>query len=161
VHIATRAREGHKLDFKPKDPEYEAKVRESFVRQKVMGTFGASLTHISPGRSEVRLPFKEELTQQHGFLHAGVVASVMDSACGYATLSLAPPRGAVLAVEFKVNFLSPAVGDEFVARGAVVKAGRNLCTCTAEGLALSGGKEKLVATMLSTIMIVARPGLEG
>jgi uncharacterized protein (TIGR00369 family) len=149
------------LDFTPKNPDYEAAVRESFVRQKVMGTFGAELTHVSPGRSEVRLPFSEDLTQQHGFLHAGVVASVLDSACGYATLSLAPPRGAVLAVEFKVNFLSPAEGDFLVARAGVLRAGRNLSTCTAEGFSVANGNEKLVATMLSTIMTVIRPGLEG
>lgn len=149
------------MNLKPKDPDYEAKVRESFTRQKVMETFGASLTRLSPGRAEILLPFKEVLTQQHGFLHAGVVASVLDSACGYATLSLSPPNGAVLAVEFKVNFLSPATGDSFIARGKVLRAGRNLSTCTAEGFAVTSGREKLVSTMLSTIMTVIRPGLEG
>lgn len=150
-----------RLEFTPKDPDYAAKVRESFVRQKVMGTFGATLAHISPGQSEIQLPFREELTQQHGFLHAGVVASILDSACGYATLSLAPPRGAVLAVEFKINFLSPAVGESLVARGKVIRSGRSLSTCTAEGFMVSDGKEKLVATMLSTIMTVIRTGLDG
>jgi uncharacterized protein (TIGR00369 family) len=149
------------LNFIPKDPDFGNKVRESFARQKVMGTFGASLTELSPGRAEIRLPFSESLTQQHGFLHAGVLASVLDSACGYATLSLSPPNGAVLAVEFKINFLSPATGESFIARGKVLRAGRNLSTCTAEGFAATSGQEKLVATMLSTIMTVIRPGMEG
>ena len=147
------------MEHTPKDPDFEAKVRESFLRQRVMQAFGASLVRLSPGRSEVHLPIKESLTQPNGDLDAGVIASVLDSACGYATLSLSPPGGAVLAVEFKVNFISPATGEVFVARAEVIRTDGNLSTCTAGGFTTDSGKEELVAAMLSTIITVIRSGL--
>ncbi len=102
----------------------------------------------------MELPFRDDLTQQHGFLHAGVVAAIIDSACGYAALTLMPPDAAVLTSEYKVNLLSPAAGDAIIARGRVLKAGRTLIVTRGDAFALKGGEEKLVATMLATMMAV-------
>lgn len=131
---------------------FEQKVRESFGRQALMATLGAQLVSVAPGTVEISLPFDQSLTQQDGFIHAGVITSILDSACGYAALSVAPEKSEVLSVEFKVNLLSPAVGQSFVARAQVKRAGRTLTVCTADAFALNQGKEKLVATMVATIM---------
>lgn len=131
---------------------FEQRVRESFERQAFMATIGAQLTAVGPGGAEIRIPFSARLTQQNGFIHAGVITSILDSACGYAALSLAPEKAEVLSVEFKVNLLSPAVGESFVARAQVKRAGRTLTVCTADAFALNQGNEKLVATMQATIM---------
>jgi uncharacterized protein (TIGR00369 family) len=131
---------------------FEQKVRESFGRQSLMATIGAELVSVMPRAVEIRLPFHQKLTQQDGFLHAGVVTSILDSACGYAALSVAPENAEVLSVEFKVNLLSPAVGEFFAARAQVKRAGRTLTVCTADGFALNKGNEKLIATMQATIM---------
>ena len=120
-----------------------------------MKTLGAELTRVAPGVVDITLPFREDLTQQHGYLHAGVVTTVLDSACGYAALSLMASGTAVLAVELKVNFVAPAVGDKIVARGRVVKSGRTITVCSGEAHATSEGSDKLVASMLSTVMAVA------
>lgn len=142
-------------DFVPKDPGYEARVRESFARQRVMETFGARLLRVAPGEVEIGLAFSDALTQQHGYLHAGVVAAVVDSACGYAALSLTPAGAEVLSIEFKLNLLSPAAGESFAARARVVRAGRNVTVCSGDLFARAGGgAEKLVATMLGTMMTV-------
>jgi len=131
---------------------FEQKVRESFGRQALMATIGAELVSVMPGAVEIRLPFHQKLTQQDGFLHAGVVTSILDSACGYAALSVAPENAEVLSVEFKINLLAPAVGEFFAARAQVKRAGRTLTVCTADGFALNKGNEKLIATMQATIM---------
>jgi len=131
---------------------FEHKVRESFGRQALMATIGAQLVSVAPGAVEIRLPFGRHLTQQNDFLHAGVITSILDSACGYAALSVAPERAEVLSVEFKINLLAPAVGESFIARAQVKRAGRTLTVCTADALALNQGNEKLVATMQATIM---------
>jgi uncharacterized protein (TIGR00369 family) len=131
---------------------FEQRVRESFERQAFMATIGAQLTAVGPGGAEIRIPFSARLTQQNGFIHAGVITSILDSACGYAALSLAPEKAEVLSVEFKVNLLSPAVGESFVARAQVKRAGRTLTVCTADAFAVNHGNEKLVATMQATIM---------
>lgn len=142
-------------DFEPRDPDYERRVRESFARQRVMETLGARLLSVAPGGVEVGLGFREDLTQQHGYLHAGVVAAVVDTACGYAALTLAEAGSEVLSIEFKLNLLSPAAGESFVARGRVVRAGRNITVCTGDLFALKGGgEEKPVAAMLATMMTV-------
>src|ERR1051325_603513 len=112
-------------DFSPQDTDFEARVRASFARQRVMETIGARLLRVAPGEVEIGLEFREDLTQQHGYLHAGVVAAVVDSACGYAAMSLAPAGAEVLSIEFKLNLLSPARGESFVARAAVKRAGRS------------------------------------
>jgi uncharacterized protein (TIGR00369 family) len=141
-------------DFTPQDTDFEARVRASFARQRVMETIGARLTRVAPGEVEIELPFREDLTQQHGYLHAGVVAAVVDSACGYAAMSLAPAGAEVLSIEFKLNLLSPARGRRFLARASVKRAGRNITVCTGDLYAHEGSSEKTVATMLATMMIV-------
>jgi uncharacterized protein (TIGR00369 family) len=130
----------------------EERVRRSFSNQAFMSTLGAKLTVVGEGVVEIRLPFSSKLTQQHGYLHAGAVTAVMDSACGYAALSLAPDDKDVLTVEFKQNLLAPAVGDALIAKGHVKRAGKTLTICTADAFAITDSGEKLVATMLATIM---------
>ncbi len=141
--------------FTPQDPQYEARVRASFAGQRVMETLGASLVRVEPGAVEIVLPFRADLTQQHGFLHAGIVATILDSACGYAAFSLMPADAAVLTVEYKINLLRPAAGERFAARARVVRAGQTLTVCSGDVFAQEGEEEKAVATMLATIMAVA------
>jgi len=147
----------------PRDPEYEKRVRASFARQAVMTTIGATLTEIAPGEVTIEIPFRPDLTQQHGFLHAGIVTSVMDSACGYAALSLMEPGAGVLSVEFKVNLLAPARGNRFRAVGRVVRAGRTVTVVSAELRVVDADADErgaLVAIMTGTMMTVRdRPGL--
>jgi uncharacterized protein (TIGR00369 family) len=145
--------------FAPQDPDFEARVRGSFARQQVMATLGASMTQVAPGEVEIQLPFRSDLTQQNGFLHAGIVTTIVDSACGYAAFSLMPLGVNVLTVEYKVNLLAPAVGALFAARGRVVKPGRTITVCTGDVVAVQDGRERLVATMQATMMAVpTRPG---
>jgi uncharacterized protein (TIGR00369 family) len=132
----------------------EKKVRASFGLQGLMSTLGAEMTSVRAGAVEIRCRFDARLTQQNGFLHAGVITSILDSACGYAALSVAPVECEVLTVEFKVNLLAPAVGEAFAARAAVKRAGRTLTICAADAFAVSGDGEKLIATMLATMMNV-------
>lgn len=138
----------------PRNPHYETYVRDSFARQIIMQTLGASLAEVAPGEVTIMLPFREDLCQQHGYLHAGVVTTIVDSACGYAALSLLPEGMEVLSVEFKINFLSPAKGTSFIAKGRVLKSGRTISVCTGDVFALDSayGEEKLVATMLTTVI---------
>jgi uncharacterized protein (TIGR00369 family) len=131
---------------------FEKKVRDSFNRQPFMSTIGAEMISVGSGRVEIRFPFSSKLTQQNGFVHAGAVTSIMDSACGYAALSVAPGGADVLSVEFKVNLLAPGIGESFVARASVKRAGKRLAVCTADAFAVKAGEEKLIATMLATIM---------
>jgi uncharacterized protein (TIGR00369 family) len=146
--------------FSAQDPRFEARVRASFACQQVMKTIGATLTRVSAGDVEIELPFRQDLTQQHGFLHAGIVTTIADSACGYAALSLMPPEASVLTVEYKVNLLSPARGMLMIARGRVLRPGRSLTVCSADVVALIDGKHKPVAAMLATMIAVnERPDL--
>ena len=119
-----------------------------------MKTLGISMESVSPGKVELKLPYNKDLTQQHGFIHAGIIATVLDSACGYAAFSLIPKDAAVLTVEFKINLLSPAKGEHFTAVGKVKKSGKNITVAEAEMLTFSEGKQKSVATMVGTIMAV-------
>jgi uncharacterized protein (TIGR00369 family) len=135
---------------------FEKKVRESFDRQHFMSTIGAKLISVGHGTVEIEFPFSPRLTQQNSFVHAGAITSVLDSACGYSALSVAPADAEVLSVEFKVNLLAPAVGETFVARAVVKRAGKTLIVCAADAFAIKSGDEKLIATMLATI-IVLRP----
>jgi len=149
-------------DFLPPDPLFESRVRASFARQQVMHTIGASLTIVEPGAVEITLPFREDLTQQHGFLHAGIVATILDSACGYAAFSLMAADKAVLSVEYKINLLAPAQGRYFIAKAQVKKAGRSLTVCTGDVWAYEAENPKLVATMTATMMAVQeRENLQG
>jgi uncharacterized protein (TIGR00369 family) len=145
--------------MQPSDPDFERRVRASFDRQRLMQTIGAKVDAVAPGRVELRLPYREDLTQQHGFLHAGTIAAVADSACGYAALTLMPADAAVLSIEFKVNMLAPAMGEAIVARGEVIRAGRTVMVCRADVVSITNGAEKLVAAMQGTMMVVRREGL--
>ena len=148
--------------FKPKNPDFEQRVVDSFNRQNAMQTVGASLTRVAPGEVVIQFPFNSSLTQQHGFIHAGIVSTVLDSACGYAAFSLMPDNAAVLTIEFKVNLLSPAQGEWFEAIGAVKKPGRNISVTEGELYAYQGGSRKLVASMVGTMMAVFdRDRIEG
>jgi uncharacterized protein (TIGR00369 family) len=141
-------------------PHVERRVRDSFSRQRFMVTIGARLARVEKGEVDIELPVRPDLTQQHGFVHAGVVASIADSACGYAALSLMDSDSAVLSVEFKLNLLAPAAGDRLIARGTVLKSGRTLTVCRADVVAHRGEETVLVATMQATMMSVRdRPGL--
>ncbi|HWB36741.1 MAG TPA: PaaI family thioesterase [Rugosimonospora sp.] len=135
------------------DPHFRAVVEESFKRQRHMATLGARLTSVRPGLVVLEAPFDPRFTQQNGFWHAGAVASLADSANGYAAYSLAPPNTDVLAVEFKINLLAPAQGERFRAEGRVLRPGRTLTVCFAEVWAHAATDEQLVATMLSTIIV--------
>ena len=149
-------------EAEPSDPAYEARVRQSFANQAVMATLGASLARVAPGEVDIELPNRPALAQQHGFLHAGILATILDSACGYAAFTLMPAEAAVLSVEFKINLLAPAAGDRFVARAHVIRSGRNLSVCQADGFAISAEGEKHVATMVATMMCVRdREGMRG
>ena len=137
-----------------RDPDYAARVRANFDRQSIMTTLGARMTSVGPGEVEIRLPFRADLCQQHGYLHAGVTTTLVDSACGYAAMTLMPAGGDVMTVEFKVNFLAPAAGREFVARGRVVRSGRRISVCTGEVVALGDAGETPVALMQATMTAV-------
>jgi uncharacterized protein (TIGR00369 family) len=139
----------------PRDPSFEVRVRDSFARQPMMRLLGAELTTVLPGEIEIILPFRADLTQQHGYVHAAAVAAIADSACGYAALTLMEPTQEVLSVEFKVNLLAPAVGEQFVAAGRVLRSGRTLTVCAADVHAERGGSRKLIAIMQAT-MIASR-----
>lgn len=144
--------------FEPLDPDFVTRVLEDFARQGLMATLGANLVDVGPGTVTTTLPFRADLTQQHGYLHAGVITAIVDSACGYAALSLLPVDVGVLTVEYKVNFLTPAVGSMFVARGRVTKPGRTITVCTDDVVVPdTGGRERHVATMPTTMMAVPPP----
>lgn len=150
------------MALKSETPDFEARLRASFARQRVMETLGAELAAIGPGSVVIELPFRADLTQQHGFIHAGIISTIADSACGYAAFTLMPPDAAVLTVEFKINLLAPAKGERFIARARVVRAGRTLSTCAADVVGVEHGEERVVATMLATVMTVLdRPSLSG
>jgi uncharacterized protein (TIGR00369 family) len=150
------------MPFQPQDPAFEARVRDSFARQRVMETIGARLVRVAPGEVDVEMPYRADLSQQHGFLHAGILSTVLDSACGYAAFSLMPADAAVLSIEFKTNLMAPARGELLIARAHVVRAGRTVTVCAADAFMVENGAEKHVATMLGTMMtLLARPGLSG
>lgn len=140
--------------FEPKDPDYAARVRASFARQAAMKTIGATLAAVEPGRVVIELPWAQALTQQHGFLHAGMVATGLDSACGYAGFSLMPANAGVLTIEYKINLLAPAQGQSFRMEGLVIKPGRTVSVTEGRAWAIDGGREKLIATMACTLMAV-------
>ena len=148
-------------NLRPEDPGFEARVRDSFRQQKIMATIGAALTRVAPGDVVIELPFRDDLTQQHGYVHAGIVTAIADSACGYAALSVAPPGVEVLTVEYKVNFLAPGRGTRFVARGRVIKPGRTISVCEATVVAVSGAAEVPVASMLATIIRSSKEARSG
>ncbi len=139
-------------DFTPAAPDFDERVRQSFARLTLMATIGARLARIAPGEVDIEMPVRGDLAQQHGYVAAGIVTAIVDTACGYAAMSLMPTGSEVLTVEYKVNFVSPARGERLLARGRVVKAGRALTVCAGEVHALAGAAPKPVATMLATMM---------
>jgi uncharacterized protein (TIGR00369 family) len=141
--------------FIPQDPNFAEKTRASFAQQGFMQYLGALMTLIEPGRCEIRVPFRPELSQQHGYFHAGVSGAIADSASGYAAYTLMPADSNVLTVEYKLNLVAPALGELLIARGQVIRAGRTLTICRADVHVVRDGAEKICATSLSTIMALA------
>ena len=142
-------------NHQPRDPEFEAKVRDSFARQGIMAHLGAMLQTVEPGLVEIAVPYRRELSQQHGYFHAGVVATVADSCAGYAAFSLMPAGSSVLSIEFKVNLIAPADGSLLVARGKVVRSGRTITVCTMEAEVEKDGKRTLCMVGQATMMCLA------
>src|SRR5882762_6264694 len=141
----------------PLNPSYAAEIKQSFARQRAMSLIGAELGRVEPGMVEITLPHRADLTQQHGYVHAGIVTTIADSACGYAAYSLMPAGSEVLSVEFKVNLLRPANGNEFLARAEVIKPGKTLTVVRADVFGISEtGKKELVATLQGTMFCIAR-----
>ena len=138
--------------MQPTDPNFADRVRDSFSRQGIMAHIGATLTRIEAGWCEIELPFRDELSQQHGFFHAGVVSTIADSAGGYAAFSLFPADSSVLTVEFKINLLAPADGEKMRATGKVIKSGRTLTICELQAFAVKDGSETLCAHGMATVM---------
>jgi uncharacterized protein (TIGR00369 family) len=148
--------------FQPKDPQFAERVRASFARQRTMQTLGVEIIRLDPGEIELAMPYEAAFTQQHGFIHAGIMATVLDSACGYAAFSLMPADAAVLTVEFKTSLLAPTKGERFLFRAHVVKPGRTLTVCDGRAFAVeNSADERLVATMNGTLMAVFdRPNIK-
>ena len=140
-------------------PGIADRVRRSFDKQRIMSTIGATLEHVADGEVHIALVVRSDLTQQHGYVHAGILATIADSACGYAALSVMPEDAAVLSIEFKINMLAPAEGTRLIARGRVIRPGRTIVVCRADVYAERDGAEKLVATMTGTMMVVKGRGL--
>jgi uncharacterized protein (TIGR00369 family) len=138
--------------FVPIDPNFDARVRESFARQRVMQSLGIVIERLAPGEIELAMPYAEAYTQQHGFMHAGIMTTALDSACGYAAFSLMPADADVLTIEFKTNLLAPAKGSRFTFRARVIKPGRTITVCDAQAYVYGDDGEKLVATMTGTLM---------
>ncbi len=139
----------------PTNPNYAADVARDFVRQGITQNLNAYLISVTPGQVEIGVDFRHDLTQQHGYLHAGVVTTIVDSACGFAAYTLMPPSSGVLTVEYKVNFMAPASGEKFIAVGRVVKAGKTLSVCQGEVFAVQNGERKTIAVMQATMMRMA------
>ena len=132
------------------------KVTESFLKQTIMSTFGATIESIEPGEVTIKLPFNEGLSQQDGFIHAGVITTIVDSACGYAAMTLMPEDARVLTIEFKSNFASPAIGDVFIAKGKVIKPGRSIMITSGDVHVHNNDEKqtKLVSLMQATMMVL-------
>jgi len=140
----------------PIDPVFEERVRTSFLRQGLINTLGGNITFLGPGELHLEAPFDERFTQQDGFLHAGIITTLMDSACGYAAYTLMPANSRVLTVEFKVNFLNPARGERFRAEGRVLKSGRTISVCEGKLYALENGQGSLAAMMQATMICLQK-----
>lgn len=142
------------MNFLPPDPNYINRVRDNFTLQGIMATLGAHILSVKPGAVEIALEPRPELSQQNGFVHAGAIATILDSACGYSAVSLMPADVDALTVEFKINLLRPAVGKRMIARGRVMKPGQTLSFCQGECYAETDQGEKLIATMQNTVMTI-------
>lgn len=144
------------MEYAVLDAKYADRIRSSFEKQGIMKTIGGRLTKVKPGEVNIEFPFSEAITQQHGFVHAGILTTVVDSACGYAANTLMSSESEVLTVEYKVNFLSPAVGNEFISVGRVVKPGRTISVCVGEVMVKEESGYKTVALMQATMMAVSK-----
>lgn len=142
------------MTFVAPNPDFAARVRDSFARQAAMQLIGAEMTAVAPGRCTIELPVRDDLGQQHGFVHGGVVGMIADSAGGYAAFTLMPVDASVLTVEYKINMLAPAQGERLIARGEVLKPGRKLSIVRADVYARSGSTETLIAAMQQTLMVM-------
>jgi len=138
------------------NPSFADEIKQSFAKQTIMGLIGAELTRVEPGLIEITLPYRADLAQQHGYLHAGIVTTIADSASGYAAYSLMPPNSEVLSVEFKVNLLRPAKGETFSAVAEVVRSGKTLTVVRADVFAMDRERRDLVATMLGTMICLSK-----
>ncbi len=141
-------------EFKPKTTDYIQRVTDSFGRQAALATMGVRLISIDPGKVIMEMEHDDRFTQQHGFIHAGVTTTVLDTACGYAAFSLMPADAGVLTIELKTNLLAPAAGQSFMFEGRVVKPGRTVTFCEGEAFALKDGTRKRIATLSATMMTV-------
>lgn len=142
-------------DFQPKNPDYRAASTETFAQQRAMRTLGITIARLEPGEVDLAMDYSADFTQQHGFIHAGVITAGLDNACGIAAFTLMPAGAGILTVEFKTNLLAPARGERFVFRATVVKPGRTLTVCEARAYAVHDGIETLIATMSGTLMALA------
>jgi len=141
--------------MQPRNPSFAEEIKQSFAKQTIMGLIGAELSRVEAGIIEITLPYRKDLTQQHGYLHAGIVTTIADSACGYAAYSLMPPESEVLSVEFKVNLLRPAKGETFFAVAEVVKPGKTLTVVRADVFGMDHeAQRELIATMLGTMICI-------
>jgi uncharacterized protein (TIGR00369 family) len=140
--------------YVPANPQFAERVRASFARQAAMTLIGASMTDVEPGRCVIELPVRDDLGQQHGYVHGGVVGMIADSAGGYAAFTLMPPDASVLTVEYKINMLAPAAGELLIATGEVLKPGKTLSIVRTEVVAVAGGKRTRVAAMQQTLMVM-------
>ncbi len=145
--------------FSVKDPDYEARGRRSFANQPLMATLGADIASVMPGHVEIAMPFAPHILQQHGFVHAGVISSIVDTACGFAAMTLMPKGAGVLTTEFKINLMSPAKGERFIAVGRVVRPGNKLMVTLGECFAETDGKRKLIALMTASMMVMETAGI--
>jgi uncharacterized protein (TIGR00369 family) len=138
--------------FQPADPDFEARVRDSFARQPFMAFLGAELGTVAPGYCEIHLPYRPELTQQHGYVHGGALATLADNAAGYAAFSLMPADASVLTVEYKLNIMRPGLGDRMTAKAEVIKAGRTITVVESDVYGVEDGREVMCVTSIQTIM---------
>lgn len=143
------------MDLSPRDPDWSERVKSSFASQKFMAHLGAQIAHLSPGAVDLELKMAPELTQQHGFFHAGATSAIADSAAGYAALSLFEAGAGVLTTEYKINLLNPASQTVLLARGRVIKPGRTLTIARSDVYGLDNGSQVHVATGLFTLMSVS------
>lgn len=144
------------MQYLVQDDNYANRIRASFDKQGVMNTIGGKLVKVYPGEVHIKFPFSDNVTQQHGFVHAGILTTVVDSACGYAASTLMPADSEVLTIEYKVNFMSPAKGSKFLAMGRVLKPGRTITVCSGEVLTKDGSEYKTVVIMQATMMAVSK-----
>ena len=143
------------MSLQPIDPDFEKRVRESFSRQGFMDFIGAEITEIGPGYCEIQVPYKRELSQQHGFFHAGIIGTLADNSGGYAAFTLMPTDASILTVEYKLNLIAPGDGELLIGRGQVIKAGSTLTICRPEVFVVKNGVQTLCATALMTLIALS------